>query len=38
MIYIGSTATLGNYTFKFNARDKSFVVSDTLYKVINVYP
>lgn len=38
MIYIGSTATLGNYTFKFNAKDESLIVSDTLYKIINVYP
>lgn len=37
-IFIGPTATLGNYTFKFNARDRSGLVSDTTYKIINVHP
>jgi hypothetical protein len=36
-IYIGQNATLGDYTFKFTARDRSFMVSDTLYKTIRVY-
>jgi hypothetical protein len=37
-IFIGSTATLGDYIFKFNARDRTGAVSDTLYKTITVYP
>lgn len=38
MIYIGSTATLGDYSFKFNTRDRSAAVSDTVLKIINVHP
>ena len=29
---------LGNYTFKFNTQDIGVLVSDTTYKIINVYP
>lgn len=35
-IYIGSTATLGDFSFKFFAKDRSDLTSDTLLKLINV--
>lgn len=36
-IYIGPTATLGDFSFKFFARDRSGLTSDTLLKLINVH-
>lgn len=36
-IYIGSTATLGDFSFKFFAKDRSDLTSDTLLKLINVH-
>ncbi|MBZ0202848.1 MAG: hypothetical protein K8I03_07515 [Ignavibacteria bacterium] len=38
LIGIDSGAQLGNYTFKFNSKDRSNVLSDTLIKFIHVYP
>jgi hypothetical protein len=38
LIVIDNNASLGVFTFKFNARDRSGLVSDTLYKFITVYP
>jgi len=38
-IYIFPTPqTYGNYIFKFNAQDRSLIVSDTLTKLINIHP
>ena len=36
-IYIGSGATIGDYSFKFFAKDRSDLTSDTLLKLINVH-
>jgi hypothetical protein len=37
-VAIDSLAHLGYYTFKFNAKDRSEIVSDTLLHLIKVYP
>ena len=36
-VIINNQAQLGNYTFKFNAKDRSGIVSDTLSHIIKVY-
>lgn len=36
-IYINNQANLGNYSFRFNAKDRLGLVSDTLTKIIRIY-